>query len=57
MPSAFDELDAEVTDRVEGTAGAVAWLAGNGAHVVRVHDVQVIMKIVRVADGIVRWRA
>ena len=45
-------LDAEVTDRVEGTAGAVAWLAGNGAHVVRVHDVREMVRVVRMVDAI-----
>jgi dihydropteroate synthase len=45
-------LDAEVDDRVEGTAGAVAWLVANGAHIVRVHDVREMVRVVRVVDAI-----
>jgi dihydropteroate synthase len=41
-------------DRVEGTAGAVAWLAARGVHLVRVHDVREIVRVVRVVDAIVR---
>ncbi len=44
-------------ERLEGTAASVALAIGAGADVVRVHDVATIMKTVRVADGIVRWRA
>jgi len=39
---------------VEGTAGAVAWLAGRGAHVVRVHDVREMVRVVKVVDAIRR---
>jgi dihydropteroate synthase len=42
--------------RLEGTAASVALAIGAGADVVRVHDVEAIMKTVRVSDGIVRWR-
>jgi len=42
--------------RLEGTAASVALAIGAGADVVRVHDVETIMKTVRVSDGIVRWR-
>jgi dihydropteroate synthase len=35
----------------------VALAIAAGADIVRVHDVAPIMKTVRVADGIVRWRA
>jgi dihydropteroate synthase len=45
-------LDAEVGDRLEGTAGAVAWLAANGAHILRVHDVREMVRVVRVVDAI-----
>jgi dihydropteroate synthase len=38
--------------RLEGTAGAVAWLAGHGAHVVRVHDVAEMVRVVRMVDAI-----
>jgi dihydropteroate synthase len=43
-------------DRLEGTAASVALAIGAGADIVRVHDVVPIMGVVRVADGIVRWR-
>ena len=42
-------------ERVEGTAASVALAIAAGADIVRVHDVESIMKTVRVADGIVRW--
>jgi dihydropteroate synthase len=42
----------EVDQRVEGTAGAVAWLASHGAHIVRVHDVKEMVRAVRVVDAI-----
>jgi dihydropteroate synthase len=42
-------------DRLEGTAASVALAIAAGADIVRVHDVEPIMKTVRVADGIVRW--
>ncbi len=41
-------------DRLEGTAGAVAWCAANGADVVRVHDVSQMARVVRVVDAIAR---
>ncbi|MGH2677630.1 MAG: dihydropteroate synthase [Actinomycetota bacterium] len=44
--------DAPVDQRLEGTAGAVAWLAGRGANVVRVHDVGTMVKVVAVVDAI-----
>jgi dihydropteroate synthase len=47
-------LAAEVHERLEGTAGAVAWLAGQGAHVVRVHDVKDMVRVIRVVDAIRR---
>lgn len=42
--------------RLEGTAASVALAIAAGADIVRVHEVGPIMKTVRVADGIVRWR-
>jgi dihydropteroate synthase len=42
-------------DRLEGTAATVALAIAEGADVVRVHDVEPMMRTVRVADGIVRW--
>jgi dihydropteroate synthase len=47
-------LGTEVDQRMEGTAGAVAWMAGQGAHVVRVHDVREMVRVVRVVDAIRR---
>jgi dihydropteroate synthase len=44
----------EIDDRLEGTAGAVAWLAAHGAHVVRVHDVKQMVRVVRMVDAIRR---
>jgi dihydropteroate synthase len=45
-------LGTEVDERLEGTAGAVAWLAGRGAHIIRVHDVKEMVRVVRVVDAI-----
>jgi len=50
-------LDLPEGERVEGTAGAVAWLIGHGAHIVRVHDVRQIVRVARVVDAIVRAEA
>ncbi|MGH2674279.1 MAG: dihydropteroate synthase [Actinomycetota bacterium] len=44
--------DLPVEQRLEGTAGAVAWMAGRGAHVVRVHDVAEIARVLKVVDAI-----
>jgi dihydropteroate synthase len=45
-------LGVDVDERLEGTAGAVAWLAASGAHIVRVHDVKEMVRVIRVVDGI-----
>jgi dihydropteroate synthase len=42
--------------RLEGTAATVALAIAQGADIVRVHDVEPIVRTARVADGIVRWR-
>ena len=42
----------EADDRVEGTAGAVAWLAARGSHIVRVHDVKQMVRVLTVVDAI-----
>ena len=47
-------LDLPEDERVEGTAGAVAWLVARGAHIVRVHDVKEMLRVVRVVDAIAR---
>jgi dihydropteroate synthase len=41
-------------DRVDGTAGAVAWCAAQGADLVRVHDVGVMRRVTQVVDAIAR---
>ena len=44
--------------RVEGTAATVALAIAKGADIVRVHDVQVMARVVRMSDAIVRgWQA
>ena len=50
-------LDLPEEERVEGTAAAVAWMVARGAHVVRVHDVQEMVRVVRVVDAIARGAA
>jgi len=46
-------LDGAAEDqRLEGTLGAVSWLAARGAHVVRVHDVMEVSRSLRVVDAI-----
>jgi dihydropteroate synthase len=47
-------LDLPEDQRVEGTAGAVAWLVARGAHIVRVHDVTEMVRVVRMVDAIAR---
>jgi dihydropteroate synthase len=42
-------------DRLEGTAATVALSIAWGADMVRVHDVEPMVRTVRVADGVVRW--
>ena len=44
-------------ERVEGTAGAVAWCAAHGVDVVRVHDVLQMARVIRVVDAIVHGGA
>ena len=44
--------DAAVTDRLEGSAAAVAVSIINGANIVRVHDVKEMVKVAKVADAI-----
>ena len=45
-------LGTEVDERLEGTAAAVAYMAARGAHIVRVHDVKEMVRVVRVVDAI-----
>ena len=46
--------DTDVDDRIEGTAGVVAWCAAEGVDVIRVHDVKEMTRVVRVVDAIAR---
>jgi dihydropteroate synthase len=41
-------------ERLEGTAGAVAWCAAQGADLLRVHDVRQMRSVVQVVDAIAR---
>jgi len=43
-------------ERLDGTAASVALAIAGGADIVRVHDVARMTPVVRVADGIARWR-
>lgn len=47
-------LDAEVEDRMEGTAATVALAIQNGADAVRVHDVKSMARVARMTDAVVR---
>jgi dihydropteroate synthase len=47
-------LDAEPQKRLEGTAAAIAIGIARGVDIIRVHDVEVMVKIARMADAIVR---
>ena len=47
-------LDLPVSDRLEGTAAAVALCIANGADMVRVHDVRAMVRVARMADAVVR---
>ncbi|MGH2546545.1 MAG: dihydropteroate synthase [Actinomycetota bacterium] len=44
--------DLPVDERLEGTIGAAAWMAGKGAHLIRVHDVGSVARALRVVDAI-----
>ena len=46
--------DDDPTDRLEGTAGAVAWCAAEGVDLIRVHDVRAMRRVTRVVDAIAR---
>ena len=45
-------LDLPVGERLEGTAAAVAVAIWQGANVIRVHDVQVMVRVARMTDAI-----
>jgi dihydropteroate synthase len=48
--------DVPVTERLEGTAAAVAISIMNGANIIRAHDIKEMVKVVKVADAIKRER-
>ncbi|MFN2590404.1 MAG: dihydropteroate synthase [Actinomycetota bacterium] len=50
-------LDVDVEERLEGTAAAVAWLVAEGTHIVRVHDVKEMVRVIRVVEAIKRGSA
>jgi dihydropteroate synthase len=45
-------LNCPVEERLEGTAAAVAVAIWQGAHIVRVHDVQAMVQVARMTDAI-----
>ncbi len=45
-------LNLSVSDRLEGTAAAVAACIFNGANIVRVHDVQEMSRVARMSDAL-----
>jgi dihydropteroate synthase len=45
-------LDLPASERLEGTAAAVALSVAGGADIVRVHDVKAMVRVVRMADAI-----
>ena len=47
-------LDLPENERVEGTAGVVAWVVSRGVQIVRVHDVREIVRVVRMLDAIAK---
>ena len=42
--------------RLEGTAATVAWAVARGAHIVRVHDVEAMARVVRMTEAILAAR-
>ena len=46
--------DLPVTERLEGTAAAIAVGIFNGANIIRVHDVKAIVRVARITDAIKR---
>ena len=47
-------LNLPVDQRIEGTAATIALAIAGGADIVRVHDVKEMVRVVRVADAVVR---
>ncbi|MDA1009953.1 MAG: dihydropteroate synthase [Chloroflexi bacterium] len=49
-------IDRPAQERVHGTAATVAIVIANGADIVRVHDVEEMARVAKVADAVVRAR-
>jgi dihydropteroate synthase len=47
-------LDVPERERLEGTAATVVWAVAKGAHIVRVHDVSPLARVVRMTEAIMR---
>jgi dihydropteroate synthase len=47
-------LDVPERERLEGTAATVVWAVAKGAHIVRVHDVSPLARVVRMTEAIIR---
>jgi dihydropteroate synthase len=45
-------LEVDAGERLEGTAATVAWAVAEGAHIVRVHDVVPVVRVVRMIEAI-----
>jgi dihydropteroate synthase len=45
-------LDLPEGQRLEGTAASVAWAVAKGVHIVRVHDVEAMARVVRLTEAI-----
>lgn len=50
-------LDLPPSERVEGTAAVCAIGIARGADIIRVHDVEVMVRVAKMADAVVRCRA
>jgi dihydropteroate synthase len=49
-------IDRPAQERVYGTAATVALSIANGADIVRVHDVEEMVRVAKVTDAVVRAR-
>ncbi len=46
--------DVSISEKLEGTAAAIAIGIFNGANIIRVHDVKEMVRVAKIADGVVR---
>jgi dihydropteroate synthase len=51
-----DTLDVGLEERLEGTLATISWAVAQGARVIRGHDVQAIVRTVRMTEAILRSR-